>query len=342
MKSQQHLQDKKHIIKQAITQVEWKDLRQLSQWQVAYNLILPYPFLALSWWFASQSLFIFACCSTYLFFASAFRQAHDGYHHSLGVSKRVTTALLMLMSVFLLTSLHAIKATHLQHHRNPLGDDDIEGSLAKLSWQQALVGGVSYRLAIYKQGFLLSNQRNRMKSAIEFVLIGIALLCAVLLIVMSLIVPMLIPEVTNSGVVAMTTKLQNMADFLYFPVLAKVAAYHFIVMFLANALVGIIAVWGVHHDAEGSIARTERNTLINWFTFGLLFHVEHHLFPSVPTNHLPQLAKRLDATMPQLTQNRVLPTSGVINDYIFNTVVRLKDKYSENNDHCPIRKRLAL
>nr|WP_284143859.1 fatty acid desaturase [Psychrobacter sp. WY6] len=28
----------------------------------------------------------------------------------------------------------------------------------------------------------------------------------------------------------------------------------------------------------------------------MLYHVEHHLFPAVPSNHLPELAKRLDAT----------------------------------------------
>ncbi len=37
-----------------------------------------------------------------------------------------------------------------------------------------------------------------------------------------------------------------------------------------------------------------------------LFHMEHHLFPTVPSNHLPQLAKRLDKVAPEMTKLRVL------------------------------------
>ncbi|WP_227516704.1 hypothetical protein [Psychrobacter sp. DAB_AL43B] len=127
-------QDNKNIaIKNAINVVQWQDLRQLTRGQIAYNIILPYPFLLLSWWFASQSWYVMACGASYLFFAAAFRQAHDGYHHSLGTGKRTTTGILLLLSVLLMTSLHSIRATHMAHHRDPLGDSDIEGSLAKVS-----------------------------------------------------------------------------------------------------------------------------------------------------------------------------------------------------------------
>jgi fatty acid desaturase len=37
----------------------------------------------------------------------------------------------------------------------------------------------------------------------------------------------------------------------------------------------------------------------------MFFHVEHHLFPAVPTCHLPQLARRLDEAAPELTRLRV-------------------------------------
>jgi fatty acid desaturase len=38
----------------------------------------------------------------------------------------------------------------------------------------------------------------------------------------------------------------------------------------------------------------------------LLYHVEHHLFPAVPCNHLPELARRLDGVAPEWTGKRVL------------------------------------
>jgi fatty acid desaturase len=57
---------------------------------------------------------------------------------------------------------------------------------------------------------------------------------------------------------------------------------------------------------KGVFARTERRAWVNWLTVHLLYHVEHHLYPAVPANHLPQLANRLDAAAPKWTAVRVL------------------------------------
>ncbi|MGE6795983.1 fatty acid desaturase family protein [Psychrobacter okhotskensis] len=308
--------NKEQVIKKAIASIEWQDLRQLTRGQIAYNVILPYPFLLLSWWFASQSWYVLACGASYLFFAAAFRQAHDGYHHSLGTGKRTTTAILLLLSVLLMTSLHSIRATHMAHHRDPLGDSDIEGSLANVSWWQALLSGVTYRLDIYRQGLRLSSRRNRRMAWLEFGLIASIIMVALVLTAFTVSAPAM---------------------------LAQILMYHILTMMLANASVGIIAVWGVHHDCDETIARTERNPLVNLLTFNLLYHVEHHLFPAVPSNHLPELAKRLDAAAPHLTKAHVLPSTAVAMDFINNRWNELKDNYQNNYDDndCPIRKRFA-
>lgn len=317
MKANNAQANKNTAIKNAINAVKWQDLRSLTRGQIAYNVILPYPFLLLSWWFASQSWYVLACGASYLFFAAAFRQAHDGYHHSLGTGKRTTTGILLLLSVLLITSLHRIRATHMEHHRNPLGDSDIEGSLAKVSWWQAMLGGVTYRLSIYRQGLRLSSRRNQRIAYLEFGLIALVIATALVLSVF----PIAVPAIAMS---------------------AQVLMYHILTMMLANASVGIIAVWGVHHDCDETVARTERNLLVNFLTFNLLYHVEHHLFPAVPSNHLPQLAKRLDAEVPHLTEARVLPTMANVVDFINHHWHKIKAKYQSNNDSdCPIRKRFA-
>ena len=317
MKANNAQSNKNTAIKNAINVVKWQDLRSLTRGQIAYNVILPYPFLLLSWWFASQSWYVLACGASYLFFAAAFRQAHDGYHHSLGTGKRTTTGILLLLSVLLITSLHSIRATHMEHHRNPLGDSDIEGSLAKVSWWQAMLGGVTYRLSIYRQGLRLSSRRNQRIAYLEFGLIALVIATALVLSVF----PIAVPAIAMS---------------------AQVLMYHILTMMLANASVGIIAVWGVHHDCDETVARTERNLLVNFLTFNLLYHVEHHLFPAVPSNHLPQLAKRLDAEVPHLTEARVLPTMANVVDFINHHWHKIKAKYQSNNDSdCPIRKRFA-
>jgi len=308
--------NKELATKQAIAAVEWQDLRQLTRGQIAYNVILPYPFLLLSWWLASQSWYVLACGASYLFFAAAFRQAHDGYHHSLGIGKRTTTVILLLLSALLMTSLHSIRATHMAHHRDPLGDNDIEGSLAKVSWWQAMLGGITYRLDIYRHGLHLSSRRNRKLAWLEFALIGSVIIFALMLTAFT--VPVL-------------------------AILTQVLIYHILTMMLANASVGIIAVWGVHHDCDETVARTERNPIVNVLTFNLLYHVEHHLFPAVPSNHLPVLAKRLDAAVPHLTKQQVLPTLADIMEFINNRWNTLKNNYRHNRDEndCPIRKRFA-
>ena len=316
MKANKIQSNKSTAIKHALSSLEWQDLHQLSRGQIAYNVILSYPFLLLSWWFASQSWYVLACGASYFFFAAAFRQAHDGYHHSLGTSKRTTTGILLLLSVLLMTGLHSIRATHMEHHRNPLGDSDIEGGLAKLSWWQALLGGVTYRLDIYRQGLRLSSRRNRRLAWLEF--------ASIILVVMA--------AIGLSTVNAPTAAL-----------LAQVLVYHILTMTLANVSVGIIAVWGVHHDCDETVARTERNKLVNILTFNLLYHVEHHLFPAVPSNHLPELAKRLDAAAPHLTNQQVLPRMSELISFIKNLWNKIKDRYHHSNDdgECPIRKRFA-
>ena len=42
------------------------------------------------------------------------------------------------------------------------------------------------------------------------------------------------------------------------------------------------------------MARTVRNEFKRVVTYNMFYHVEHHLFPSVPTRRLHILAKRLD------------------------------------------------
>ncbi len=83
--------------------------------------------------------------------------------------------------------------------------------------------------------------------------------------------------------------------------------YHVTAMAVGQCLTAFFAVWTVHHDCDRShyIARTVRGWLKNAASFSMFYHVEHHLFPRVPTCRLPQLARRLDAAAPELQEKRV-------------------------------------
>jgi fatty acid desaturase len=59
-------------------------------------------------------------------------------------------------------------------------------------------------------------------------------------------------------------------------------------------LVGPLFPLHLHRKAFEVATRRQRN-----------YHLEHHLFPSVPTCRLPQLAERLDRAVPGLEKQRV-------------------------------------
>jgi fatty acid desaturase len=52
------------------------------------------------------------------------------------------------------------------------------------------------------------------------------------------------------------------------------------------------------------IARTQRTWWKNFVTYNMFYHLEHHLFPAVPTIKLPELAKRIDATLPEIEKRQ--------------------------------------
>lgn len=256
-------------------QIDWQDLRHLTAWQVAYNVILPYPFLAVSWYAVSQSWYGLAVVASYFFVITAYRQGHDLFHNALGVSRSLSTALLLVISVLSFSSLHSMKYSHLYHHREPLSDGDTEGYLAHGTWYQALFGGLLFRYRLFRHGFALAPTAQKTKILLESLAI-----------------------IVFAGVAFWTQ--------------AEILLYQFAVMFVMNAFAGVIAVWALHHDCDSdngqmlTNARTERHPLVNALSFNLFYHAEHHLFPAVPTQNLPKLAELLDKVAPQIRQYQVV------------------------------------
>ena len=277
----------------SLNQIQWQDLRQLRPAEAIYNIFLSLPFLLLSWWSAWQGYWLLALAATFFFFTAALRQAHDCYHRTLGVGKAATELMLFMLSITMLCSTHAIRHTHLNHHRDPLGESDVEGNWACLPWYKAVLGGGLFSIAIQWFGLTHGSHRNRTLVAIDMVLIF--------------------------AVIATT-----------FITMHPVLVYHVSVMILANTMVGFFAVWSVHHGCDEIVyARSERHPFINLLTFNLLYHIEHHLFPAVPTNHLPELAKRLDLHAPQWTQQPVIPMLAASDKQ---KAVRIVEKYIQKDN----------
>ena len=235
------------------------------------NLCLSAPWLALSLWAAHHQFLLLAIPCSVAFFMTCLRQAHDCYHGSIGVPRWWLNGVMLALSAGMLCSTHAIRHTHLLHHSDPLGKSDAEGQWARQPAWRALVLGILFSIRTHAQAMTTGNSNTRHWLWSELVLIACICLAA------------------------------RWSEQLWL-------SYHVAAMIVCNALVGFFAVWTVHHDCapDGVFARTERRRWCNRLTVNLLYHVEHHLYPAVPANHLPALAHRLDAIAPEWAAKRVL------------------------------------
>lgn len=254
--------------------LHWEDLATLRRHEVAVNLCLSAPWLAGSLWAAQHDLYLLAIPLSAAFFLTALRQAHDSYHASIGVPRRWLDVVLLALTLTMLCSTHAIRHTHLAHHRDPLGEGDEEGGWARQAGWRALALGPLFSIRTHAQALRTGSRRTR------------SWVIAELLFIFTIFISAAIGEQTW-------------------------LRYHVVAMIGSNALVGFFAVWSVHHgcEARGVFARTERRRWANLMTVNLLYHVEHHLYPAVPANRLPELARRLDAAAPEWTAVKVLGRS---------------------------------
>jgi fatty acid desaturase len=255
----------------AVRAVEWHDLRRMTFWQVAVGLLLTPPWLVLSLVLAQGSWWLPAVAASFILFMAGLRQAHDGFHLTLGLPRRATDGFLFGLSLVLAIPLHAVKYNHLRHHAHPLAPDDVEGACARLpGWLAILMGPV---FTVRMMGHAWWNARRDLRRWITAEALALLVL----------------------GVVAVWL------DCFWL-------RYHLVVMLLGNCLTAFFAVWLVHHDCdpEGIFARTQRGRLVNFLTLNLFYHLEHHLFPAVPACRLPELARRLDAVVPEAREMPVV------------------------------------
>jgi fatty acid desaturase len=255
---------------QRVRSVPWRDLVRLGPAERLGELLLPLPWLLLGLLAARHGLWPLALAGSFYFYLTGLRLVHDTFHRNLGLPAWANDAVLTLLSVLMLGSMHAVRITHLQHHRDTLGASDIEGSAARRSGAGALLWGVLFPIQLHLGAMALASPRQRRWIRFELTL--------------------------NLGWVALL--LASGHPLLW---------YHVGAMVMGQALSGFFAVWTVHHDCDRwqEIARTLRHRLKSAVTFDMFYHLEHHLYPRVPTRRLPALAERLDRELPGLARKLV-------------------------------------
>jgi fatty acid desaturase len=251
--------------------VQWKDLVHLGRLEVAHELSLSLPWLLGSCLAAAHGWLVPALACSFLFFLTGLRQVHNGHHDALGVSRAATEWVLFALSLLMLGSMHAVQVNHLRHHRHCLRDDDVEALSPRMPGWRAILVGPLFPLRLPRAALAVAGPRQRRWIRAE--LAG------------NLVVVGLVVTVLPAGW----------------------ARYHVMAMAVGQCLTAFFAVWTVHHGCEpdGVFARTIRTRLKAVVTYNMFYHVEHHLFPAVPTSRLPVLARRLDVVAPELAARKV-------------------------------------
>ncbi|WP_111640709.1 fatty acid desaturase family protein [Marinimicrobium alkaliphilum] len=250
--------------------VQWRDLLHLNRREIIVELSLSLPWLLSSCLAAAWGYYPIALLCSFMFFLTGLRQVHNAYHYALGLSRPMTEWVMFILSILMLGSMHAVKVNHLRHHRYCMEEEDVEAMSARMPGWKAILIGPWFPLRLHHKALQVANLTER-----RWIL----------------------------------SELQ--ANLLWFWLVFAVfdvswLKYHVAAMALGQCLTAFFAVWTVHHDCDPSQARTVRGRFKALVTYNMFFHLEHHLFPAVPTCKLPSLAQRLDQQAPDLSSKRVI------------------------------------
>lgn len=243
--------------------VPWRDLVPMRHAEGVVECLHPLPWLAASWLIAAQGWWLAALPCSFMFFLTALRLNHEAIHGHLGLSAAAHRRVMHALSALMLGSNNAVGFNHLRHHRHLNTALDLEGKAGRMSGWRVLLYGPVFPAEMHWDAWRRGDRALRRR--------------------------MLIDAASNAALIAGAVML---------PMLR----YHVAAMLAAQCLTAFFAVWITHHDTEhdGLGARTQRSRLVNFLTYNMFFHLEHHLFPAVPVKRLARLAARLDAVAPAI------------------------------------------
>lgn len=254
----------------AIRDIVWRDLLPMSRLEIAHEVVIYLPWLVGSITLYSMGLVPLGMIGSFFVFLTGLRLSHSCQHYQLPIARHWQDKILFTLSAIMLTSMHAVQATHLHHHRHCLDDEDFEGAIARRPMWLALLTGPLFPIRLHIEALRLARPNKRR---------------------------WILAEIATTIVVIATL-----------PILPGSLRWHVIAMLVGECFVGFFAVWTVHHGCDDEVPyRTLRSKLLNRLFYNMFLHTEHHLFPAVPTCHLHTLAKRIDRSTDAYRQVLVFP-----------------------------------
>lgn len=156
-----------------VRSVEWRDLLELSTWEIVKEILLSLPWIATSLVLAQQGWYLIALPFSFIFFLCGLRQVHNAYHYAVGISRPATEWMMFILSCMMQSSMHALQQTHLHHHSHCMDDEDAEAASARMKGWQAILFGPYFYYLIHRKGIELANPRQRRWILAEFVTISV-------------------------------------------------------------------------------------------------------------------------------------------------------------------------
>lgn len=248
-----------------VRQVPWRDLVPMRRGEGLAECLHLLPWLAGSLALAQGGHYFLAAPLSFMFFLTALRLNHEAIHRHLGFGAAGHRRVIHALSALMLGSNSAIAFNHLRHHAHVGRPEDVEGKCGRMSGLRVLLYGPLFPLELWGTAWLMGGPALRRRMALDLAL--------------------------NLAVAA-----------LAFASAAPALLYHLAAMAVAQCLTAFFAVWITHRGCHGEalVARSQRSALVNFATYNMFLHLEHHLFPAVPVKRLARLARRLDALAPDI------------------------------------------
>lgn len=240
-----------------------QDLVHVSSAKKFRSVLRPLLCFTAFWYFALNGWWIPAILSVAaLSFITYASTSHDFVHRTLGLPKWLNESLLAVIEGLCLRSGHAFRRTHLRHHQLFPAADDIEAAGSTGSFWSALMRGPGHQTRLFCWAWQHANKVER----------------------------------AWLGAEATWTVLFWVVAIFVFPTFPQMLAYAALVTAAAWAY-PLATVWWPHRnpgDTPLTQTRAFRGRLLSILFLEHQYHLEHHLFPQVPSWNWPELARRLE------------------------------------------------
>ncbi len=244
------------------------EILRVPAWRRALALVTPFILCAGFFVAASRGHYVLALlCPVLISFLTYGSISHDLVHRNLALPRWLNESLLCLMELMTFRSGHAYRCSHLYHHAHFPEPEDLEGRAAAMSWWRALLEGVTLQLRLWRFAVrhCVRDRRWMVGEGIA-ILLGLATCIAVV------------------------------------PITPIPASYAFLI--IGGSWIFPFITAFIPHDARGEDELTQtrlfRGIVLRVLALQHLYHLEHHLYPQVPHQNWPKLARRIDPEFQRL------------------------------------------